>query len=253
MNKIIGGLIALALALAAGLAVWLLPLADEGGPGSAVVPAPEKVAAENPPAAEIQSSADGNAGANDESEAGTVAGVGQLRDFNCSMTKHMVHLGDGLVTEAYSCDPPDVEDPFAAYSDADLLVMSYSDAGAAEELGRRLLFQNEEGPANEMMLRAVALRPDDISPLQYLVSHTGSLRGPSREARRQVGNAYIISKTASHFDPTISTSWLKDELAEHQFTAEDIEFMDRLVEGNLERMRAVQVEVFGESRIGEAL
>lgn len=259
MNKLLAGLVALTAAVT--LAAWLfLPPGDSE-------PAPKPASAAktaSPPALETPMQADealsapgkpasDNAEPVAEATVGTITDAELLERFNCSATRQMVHLGDGLVTEAFACDPPDVDDPFSAYSDADLLVMSYSDADAAEALGKRLLLQEEEGPANEMMLRAVALRPDDISPLKYLVTQTGSLRGPSREARRQVGNAYIITKTASHFDPTITTSWLRNDLVEHRFTAEDIERLDRLVEGNLARMRAVQIEVFGESRIGEVL
>ena len=260
MNKTIIGLVAVAAATAS--AAWLFLPAGDSKP----VPGPARAATSASPLAPDAPRQADNARPADEATttgaarqtedaatSGTLTNAELLERFNCSATKHMVHLGDGLVTEAYACEPPDVEDPFAAFSDADLLVMSYSDADAAEALGKRLLMQEEEGPANEMMLRAVALRPDDISPLKYLVTQTGSLRGPSREARRQVGNAYIITKTASHFDPTITTSWLRRDLAEHRFTAEDIERLDRLVEGNLARMRAVQIEVFGESRIGEAL
>lgn len=260
MNKLLAGLVVLT--AAATLAAWLILSPGDSEP--APKPANAATTASPPPALEVPMQADEalsapGESASDNAEPAAEATVGKITDaellerFNCSATRQMVHLGDGLVTEAYACDPPDVEDPFSAHSDADLLVMSYSDADAAEALGKRLLLQEEEGPANEMMLRAVALRPDDISPLKYLVTQTGSLRGPSREARRQVGNAYIITKTASHFDPTITTSWLRSDLVEHRFTAEDIERLDRLVEGNLARMRAVQIEVFGESRIGEAL
>lgn len=257
MNKTIVGLVALTAAVA--LAAWLFLAAGERKPVAVPEPASAATAAQQAPEGSLQEPfrEPSQAGiaelANSDSGTGADSDIEALRKLNCSAEKHMVHLGDGLVTEAYSCEPPQTDGPFAAYSDADLLVLSYSDADAAEELGKRLLFQNEQGPANEMMLRAVALRPDDISPLQFLVSQTGSLRGPSREARTQVANAYIISKTASYFDPTVTTGWLRKDLAEHRFSAEDIERLDRLVEGNLARMRAVQIEVFGESRIGEAL
>ncbi len=251
MNKLIGGLAALAAVLVLAV-VLLLPNGDEDLSSEAPTESHSQVTEpsnENAEKAEEVSRPD----VLEDSETEIVMGLRVRKDRNCTVRQHMVDLGNGLVTDAYSCDPPEVEQPFANHSDADLLVLSYGDAAAAEELGKRLLFQQDEGAANEMMLRAVALNPDDVNPLLYLMTQTGSLRGDAPGARQAVGNAYIITKTAGYFDPSVTTRWLEADLIEYRFFPEHIEKLDRIVDGNLERMRAVQIEVFGSSRIGEAL
>ena len=250
MNKQIVGLAALAAILV--LATILL-LSDGGNDETAVQPEPTPQLAESPPTvAEIPQS-DSNAVEDEDSETEVVMGLRVRKDRNCTVRKHMVDIGNGLVTDAYSCDPPEVEKPFAGHSDADLWVLSYSDAAAAEELGKRLLYQRNEGAANELMLRAVALQPDNVKPLLYLMSQTGSLRGDTPGARAAVGKAYVISRTAGQFDSTVNTDWLLEDLAEYRFESDDIERLDKIVDENLKRMRNIQIDVFGESPIEEAL
>ncbi|MDJ0760741.1 MAG: hypothetical protein QNJ19_15200 [Woeseiaceae bacterium] len=251
MNKQIAGLVALA-ALLVLAAVLLLPRGSNDELMS-LTPESETQSTELPLAVEEDPQDGSEVVDGDGSETEVVMGLRVRKDRNCTVRQHMVDLGNGLVTDAYSCDPPDVEKPFAGHSDADLWVLSYSDATAAEELGKRLLYQRKEGAANELMLRAVALQPDNVRPLLYLMSQTGSLRGDAPGARAAVGKAYIISRTASHFDPSVNTDWLLEDLVQYRFESDDIERLDRIVDGNLERMRKVQIDVFGESRIEEAL
>ncbi|MDJ0918563.1 MAG: hypothetical protein QNJ05_12415 [Woeseiaceae bacterium] len=254
MNKQIAGFAALAAAIA--LAAVLLLQRDHASEVAAYPPEP---VLSEPSSTAAQHRHDDTkddtrqAAVDDDSETEIVMGLRVRKDRNCTVRQHMVDLGNGLVTDAYSCDPPDIEEPFAGHSDADLWVLSYSDAAAAEALGKRLLFQQQEGAANELMLRAVALQPDNVQPLLYLMSQTGSLRGDAPGARSAVGKAYIITRTAGHFDPSVTTRWLQEDLVDYRFMPEDIERLDKIVDGNLERMRKVQIEVFGESRIGEAL
>lgn len=182
-----------------------------------------------------------------------VMGIRVRKDRNCTVKRHYIDHGNGMVSEAFSCVPNMVDDdPYERYTTAELSVLAYGDAEAAAELGKRLVATNEAA-SRSYMLRAVALDTDDLQPLYWLASQTASLRGDSPEARRAVADSFILLHTARAFDESVPTRWIDVELEEYGFTDEERDRLNDTVVGNLEYIHSVQLEVFGGSPSGGEL
>ena len=180
-----------------------------------------------------------------------VMGVPVLRERDCTVTRHYVDLGNGTVTEAYSCvrnEEPD--DDYETYSDAELAVMAYSDAKAASVLGKRLV-EVEPDRSRALLLRAAALEPGNVEPLAWLASQSYSLRGETDAARSATANAYIITQTARALGSDADLDWIVEDLRKAGFQEDDITALDDFAKKDLDRVRSIQLDVYGETSIGE--
>ena len=97
-----------------------------------------------------------------------IHGLRVRKDRNCTIELNYVDAGDGNLIEAYSCMPnqPAEADEFDQYNNETLAGMAYSDASAAEALGKRLAESDLES-ARELMIRSAALRPENAQPMLY--------------------------------------------------------------------------------------
>ncbi len=106
-----------------------------------------------------------------------VMGIEVRKDRECAVQRHYVDLGNGTVTDAYSCVPNEsVSHDYDRYSDEELRVLSYSDARAASILGKRLV-EVDLAESRRLLLRAVALKPANLDPVMWLAAQAYSLRG----------------------------------------------------------------------------
>lgn len=182
-----------------------------------------------------------------------VMGIEVRRDRNCTVERHYVDLGNGTVTEAYSCVPTQiVADDYESYSDEELRVLSYSDANSASVLGKRLL-EVDLAASRALLLRAVALQPANLDPVMWLAAQAYSLRGDTPAANEARANAYVLVQTAKAMGSPASVEWIFNDLEEAGFGATDFARLDEQVRKDLRRIREIQLEVFGESVVDEVL
>ncbi len=184
-------------------------------------------------------------------ETETVMGISVLKERNCTVTRHYVDLGNGTVTEAYSCvrnEEPATE--YSDYSNAELAVMAYGDAKAASVLGKRLV-ESEPDRSRALLLRAAALEPGNVEPLAWLASQSYSLRGETDAALNAAANAYIITQTARALGSNADLDWIVEDLRKAGFEEHDITALDDFAKKDLDRVRSIQLDVFGETSIGE--
>lgn len=182
-----------------------------------------------------------------------VMGVEVRKDRNCSVQRHYVDLGNGTVTEAYSCVPPQtVVDDYEQYSDEQLRVLSYSDARAASVLGKRLV-EVDLAESHALLLRAVALQPANLDPVMWLAAQAHSRRGNSPAAQSARANTYVLTRTAQALGGIAPVDWIIEDLQTAGFGAEQIAQLDEHVKANLRRVREIQLEVLGESVVDEVL
>ena len=182
-----------------------------------------------------------------------VMGIPVRKDRNCDVSRHYIDLGNGLVTEAYSCTSQQTEaDDYELLGDSELAVLAYSDAEAAATLGKRLVESNLDR-SRQWLLRAVALEPGNVEPLMWLASQAYSLRGESNAAVVATANAYVITKTAKALGSDANLDWIVNDLRDAGLDGEDIEYLDGAARRDLQAIRTVQLEVFGRTTIGEEL
>jgi hypothetical protein len=189
----------------------------------------------------------------DTPEAELVMGIPVRKDRNCSVQRHYMDLGNGTVTEAYSCVPQQAAiDDYEQYSDEQLRVLSYSDAKAASTLGKRLVEVNL-AESRALLLRAVALQPSNSDPVMWLVAQAHSLRGDSPAAQRARANTYVLTRTAQALGRSAPVDWITEDLQVAGFGDKQVMRLDEHVKANLRRIREIQLEVFGESVVDEVL
>ena len=182
-----------------------------------------------------------------------VMGIPVRKDRNCDVTRHYVDLGNGLVTEAYSCIPEAAQaGDYEVLGNDELAVLAYSDARAAGMLGKRLVESNPER-SRAWLLRAAALEPDNVEPLMWLASQAYSLRGESNDALVATANAYVITKTSRALGSDADLDWIVDDLRAAGLDDDDIEYLDEAARRDVESVRSIQLEVFGRTTIGEDL
>jgi len=189
----------------------------------------------------------------DAPETELVMGIEVRRDRNCTVQRHYVDLGDGTVTDAYSCVPEKAAlDDYEHYSDEELRVLSYNDAHAASVLGKRLVGVDLEG-SRALLLRAVALRPANLDPVMWLAAQAHSLRGDSPAAQDARANTYVLTRTAQAMGSAEDIEWVLKDLERSGFGADDIAGLEEQVKNNLKRIREIQLEVHGVSVVDEVL
>jgi len=182
-----------------------------------------------------------------------VMGIEVRKDRGCSVQRHYVDLGNGTVTDAYSCVPdrPVVGD-YDHYSNEELRVLSYSDAEAAAVLGKRLV-EEDLSESRRLLLRAVALKPANLDPVMWLAAQAYSLRGNSPAAQKARANTYVLARTAQALGSVANISWVLEDLDQAGFDNEAIARLEDRVRRNLRRIREIQLEVHGESVVDEVL
>ena len=183
----------------------------------------------------------------------TVMGIRVRADRSCNVTRHYLDLGNGTVSEAYSCDR--AERPASAYDAYDsrtLEYLAYGDAAAASALGKRLV-ETDPARARALILRTLALQPQDIEPAMWLASQAYSLRGSTAAARRATANSYILTRIVQELGGEVAVTWIVEDLRESGFEDADLARLDARVARDLRRIGDIQLEVLGERTIREDL
>lgn len=179
----------------------------------------------------------------------TVMGIEVRKNRNCDIERRYIDLGNGTVVEAFTCVPRHAST--RAYEDIGietLEVMAYDDWQAASVLGKRLV-ETDLDKSRQYLLRAVALRPDNLDPVMWLSAQVYSLRGDTLEAKNAIANNYVLARTAKLLGSKTDIDWIAEELREAGFDDADFVELERGVQDNLQYIRKVQIEVFGESFI----
>jgi len=198
-------------------------------------PEPDSVAAAEPPATEM------------------VMGIEVRKDRHCSVQRHYIDLGNGTVTDAYSCVPNETAvGEYDHYSDDELRVLSYNDARAASVLGKRLV-EVDLAESRRLLLRAVALKPANLDPVMWLAAQAYSLRGESPAAQSARANAYVLTRTAQAMGSAVDVQWILEDLDGAGFGEKEIAVLEERVRENLRRIREIQLEIYGESLVDEVL
>ena len=188
-----------------------------------------------------------------EPETEIVMGIEVRKDRECSVQRHYVDLGNGTVTDAYSCVPNEkVTDAYEHYSDEELRVLAYSDARAASVLGKRLV-EVDLDESRRLLLRAVALKPANLDPVMWLAAQAYSLRGASPAAQDARANTYVLTRTAQAMGSGAGIEWVLADLERAGFSERDLAELEEQVRENLQRIREIQLEVYGESVVDEVL
>jgi hypothetical protein len=183
----------------------------------------------------------------------TVMGIQVRGDRNCTVTRHYLDLGDGTVSEAFSCDRPErPTSAYDAYASRTLEYLAYGDAEAASTLGKRLA-ETDPARARALILRALALQPQDIEPAMWLASQAYSLRGSTAAARRATANSYILTRIVQELGGDVAVTWIVEDLRESGFEDADLARLDARVARDLRRIGDIQLEVLGERTIREDL
>ncbi len=210
-------------------------VANQNGPIAGSVAGPDTIAETGKPETEI------------------VMGIEVRKDRGCSVQRHYVDLGNGTVTDAYSCVPKQkVTDAYEHYSDDELRVLAYNDARAASVLGKRLI-EVDLDESRRLLLRAVALKPAKLDPVMWLAAHAYSLRGTSLAAQNARANTYVLTRTAQAMGSGASIEWVLADLERAGFSEQDLAELEEQVRNNLRRIREIQLEVYGESVVDEVL
>jgi len=198
-------------------------------------PEPDSVAAPEPPATEM------------------VMGIEVTKDRRCSVQRHYIDLGNGTVTDAYSCVPNDTTvGDYDHYSDDELRVLSYNDARAASVLGKRLV-DVDLAESRRLLLRAVALKPANLDPVMWLAAQAYSLRGESPAARNARANTYVLTRTAQAMGSAVDVQWILEDLDGAGFGEKEIALLEEGVRENLRRISEIQLEIYGENIVDEVL
>ena len=183
----------------------------------------------------------------------TVMGIQVRGDRNCTVTRHYLDLGDGTVSEAFSCDRPGRPSiAYDAYDSRTLQHLAYGDAGAASTLGKRLV-ETDPARARALILRALALQPQDIEPAMWLASQAYSLRGSTAAALRATANSYILTRIVQELGGEVAVTWIVEDLRESGFDDADLARLDARVARDLRHIGDIQLEVLGERTIREDL
>jgi hypothetical protein len=191
-----------------------------------------------------------------EIETEVVHGLEVLKDRNCTVKLNYIDIGDGNVIEAYACTPNQAMGPlgpreYEQYDDATLSVMAYSDPVAAEVLGKRLADSNRV-VARFLLIRSVALKPENTAPILWLASAYYGLVAENEEpALREMSENYLLQRIAEELGTSGASEVMRRQLIEAGFRDEDFLEMEEALRVDLNEIRAIQVEVTGSSELTE--
>lgn len=188
-----------------------------------------------------------------ESPFETVFGLRVRKDRNCTVEKRYISTGDGTVIEGVTCVPnsPQAPGQYDTYNDETLAQMAYSDAAAAEVLGKRLVEQDPQRAYN-LLLRSVALKPKNTQPILWLAGMSYSLVSVNGEpALKQMSERYVLSRTAEELGTPGVAAHARLSLIETGMGAAEFQQLEADVRHNLQAIREVQIRVKGESNVPE--
>jgi hypothetical protein len=182
-----------------------------------------------------------------------VHGLRVRKDRNCTIELNYVDTGDGNLIEAYSCTPNQPAEPgeFDQYDNATLAGMAYSDASAAEALGKRLAEDDPES-ARELMIRSAALRPRNPQPMLWLASaYYGLVAVNGEPAIKEMMENYVLTRLAEELGTSGAASSIQEQLAKAGFQDKDFLQLEDVVAADLVTIREIQLEVTGSSELAE--
>jgi len=188
-----------------------------------------------------------------EMETEFVYGIEVRKNRNCTVEQHYIDIGDGKVVEAYSCKPnhPPAPGVYDEYNNETLAGMSYSDPVAAEVLGKRLADYDLER-ARDLMLRSVALRPENTIPIRWLASANYGLIGVNGEpAIGEMSENYLLARVAEEMGTPGAAIGIREQLIKAGFQDRDFEDLEMEVKVDLYRIQEIQLEVTGQSDLAE--
>jgi hypothetical protein len=183
-----------------------------------------------------------------------VHGMRVRKDRNCTVELNYVDAGDGNVIEAYSCTPNQAAEPdeFDQYTNETLAGMAYSDASAAEALGKRLAESDLES-ARELMIRSAALRPENPQSVLWLASaYYGLVAVNGEPAINEMMENYVLARLAEELGTSGAANGIKGQLAKAGFEDKDFRQLEDVVNAELTTVREIQLEVTGSSELAEA-
>ncbi len=129
--------------------------------------------------------------------------------------------------------------------------MSYSDSLAAEVLGKRLA-DIEPERARMLLMRSVALRPQNTNPILWLASVNYSLVARNGEpAINEMSQNYLLARVAEELGTHGAAASIRSELIRVGFEDEDFLKLEEDVIVDLAKIRDVQLEVHGRSELTE--
>lgn len=211
-----------------------------------LTPGPDPIASsEGPNGSPVQT--------DDSDEFEVIYGMRVRKDRNCTIEQHYIEISDGTVVEGFSCVPNEPPKPgvYDSYDDDTLAVMSYADSLAAETLGKRLA---EEYPdeARSLLLRSVALKPQNTQPILWLASGYYSLVSKNGEpAFYEMSENYLLARIAEELGTPGEADYIRQMLIEAGLEEQEFQELEYHVREDLNHIRNIQVEVTGTSELPE--
>jgi hypothetical protein len=188
-----------------------------------------------------------------ELETEIVHGLEVRKDRNCTVELKYIDIGNGNVIEAYACTPNQPPEPgqYDQYDDATLIGMSYADPLAAEVVGKRLA-ESDPVRARMLLIRSVALRPENTDPILWLASaYYGLVAENGEPALLEMSENYLLQRIAEELGAGGASDSIRLNLVEAGFRDEDFLEIEGAVRVDLNEIRAIQVEVTGSSELTE--
>lgn len=129
--------------------------------------------------------------------------------------------------------------------------MAYSDAAAAEMLGKRLVEQDPQRAYN-LLLRSVALNPKNTQPILWLAAMSYSLVSVNGEpAVKRMSERYVLSRVAEELGTPGVATHPRLSLIKAGMGGAEFQRLEANVRDNLEAIREIQIRVKGESNVPE--
>lgn len=170
----------------------------------------------------------------------------------CTIVEHYRPNKDGTTSRLISCEPnqPRERRPHEQYDNATLEGMAYADAGAAYELGRRMV-EKDPLKAREMMLRSAALNPENLHGLNWLVTgyYSAITLRNGKPAKNAMTTKYILYKVAEQLGAPDRTLSITKSLRAAGFNDQGFARLDAIANKELLKIRDVQLEVTGQTTV----
>ena len=129
--------------------------------------------------------------------------------------------------------------------------MSYSDSLAAEVLGKRLAEVDPER-ARMLLMRSVALRPQNTNPILWLASaYYGLVASNGEPAIDEMSQNYLLTRVAEELGTNGAAASIRSHLIRAGFEDKDFLRLEKEITVDLVQIRDVQLEVHGRSELTE--
>jgi hypothetical protein len=188
-----------------------------------------------------------------EMETEFVYGIEVRKNRNCTVELEYLDIGNGKVIEAYSCKPnqPPAPGVYDEYNNETLAGMAYSDPVAAEVLGKRLADYQPER-ARMLLMRSVALRPDNTLPILWLASaNYGLIDVNGAPALGEMAENYLLARVAEELGTPGAATSIREHLIAAGYQEKDFLDLETEVKVDLVEIRNIQLEVTGQSDLTE--